>query len=62
MSHTSAPRSINAEDCEGIVGAVRNDEVSCIVLGWGEDDATVHEWPVGAPTVPELHRVRGGMH
>ena len=35
------------EDCEKIVAAVRRsgrDQVGCIVLGRGENDAKVHEW------------------
>jgi len=35
------------EDCEQIVATARQggrDNVSCIILGRGEDDAKVHEW------------------
>jgi myo-inositol catabolism protein IolC len=43
------------EDCEKIVAAVRRggrDQVGCIVLGRGENDAKVHKWLAVAASVP----------
>jgi 5-dehydro-2-deoxygluconokinase len=43
------------EDCEKIVAAARQggrDNVSCIILGRGEDDKKVHEWLTTAAAVP----------
>ncbi len=43
------------EDCESIVAAVRRNgrgNVSCIVLGRGEDERKVHEWLTVAARVP----------
>jgi myo-inositol catabolism protein IolC len=43
------------EDCERIVATAKRggrDNVSCIILGRGEDDAKVHEWLTIAATVP----------
>jgi 5-dehydro-2-deoxygluconokinase len=43
------------EDCEEIVAATRTagrDQVSCIVLGRGEDDQKVREWLGVAAAVP----------
>jgi myo-inositol catabolism protein IolC len=43
------------EDCEKIVAAARRDgrdNVSCIILGRGEDDAKVREWLTTAAQVP----------
>ncbi|HEV3343126.1 MAG TPA: DUF2090 domain-containing protein [Pirellulales bacterium] len=43
------------EDCLRIVEAARRngrDEVGCIILGRGEDDAKVHQWLATAASVP----------
>jgi len=43
------------EDCERVVAAARRngrDQVGCIVLGRGEDDAKVREWLAVAASVP----------
>jgi 5-dehydro-2-deoxygluconokinase len=43
------------EDCEAIVKTVRKggrDNVGCIILGRGEDDAKVREWLTTAASVP----------
>jgi myo-inositol catabolism protein IolC len=43
------------EDCEKMVAAVRRDgrkNVSCIILGRGEDDKKVQEWLTTAASVP----------
>ncbi len=43
------------EDCEKMVAAARQggrDNVSCIILGRGEDDKKVHEWLTTAAAVP----------
>src|SRR5271168_2047002 len=43
------------EDCEKIVASARRggrDEVGCIILGRGEDDAKVREWLTVAAAVP----------
>lgn len=43
------------EDCEKVVAAARRggrDNVSCIILGRGEDDRKVHEWLTTAASVP----------
>jgi myo-inositol catabolism protein IolC len=43
------------EDCERIVATARRDgrkNVSCIILGRGEDDAKVREWLTTAASVP----------
>jgi len=43
------------EDCERIVATARQggrNQVSCIILGRGEDDAKVHEWLTTAASVP----------
>ena len=42
-------------DCEAIVAAARRegrDQVSCIVLGRGEEEQQVHEWLATASQVP----------
>jgi myo-inositol catabolism protein IolC len=43
------------EDCEAVVATARaggRDQVSCIVLGRGEDERKVHEWLATAAEVP----------
>src|SRR6185295_6798521 len=43
------------EDCEAVVATARaggRDQVSCIVLGRGEDERKVHEWLATAAKVP----------
>jgi myo-inositol catabolism protein IolC len=43
------------EDCQKVVAAARRggrDQVGCIVLGRGEDDAKVREWLTTAASVP----------
>jgi myo-inositol catabolism protein IolC len=43
------------EDCEKVVAAARRngrDDVGCIILGRGEDDAKVREWLTTAASVP----------
>ena len=42
-------------DCEEIVAVTRRegrDKVGCIILGRGEDDQKVHQWPATASGVP----------
>jgi len=44
-----------AEDCRRIVATARaggRNQVSCIILGRGEDDAKVHQWLTTAAAVP----------
>ncbi len=45
----------SAEDCKRIVATARQggrNQVSCIILGRGEDDAKVREWLTTAASVP----------